>query len=332
MRQILTFLTPIIFIVNGAWAQNDTLLFEDFQADTLDYIYAEPPNGNDTTWLNFDADGFADQSSLNATNWLQTNGFASADTANLVFASSSWTSPIGQTANYLILPPLQIIDNEAMLYWKSASFQTPLYLDGYCIVVSTAGNSEVEFTDTILKYAEYVSILNDPLPDTTFSNFEFSAGFVSGSDGQYIEYDGDSLRFLGELRPDSFSLAQYAGQRIYIAFIHTSLDDNLLSLDDILVKGSAPSGIYAPPAGFNVSVTPNPASESTRLNVSLSYPTSLKLKILDIHGRKVVTLETQKLNNGRHSVEISTTGLAPGVYTILCETEYRSFTEKLIIQ
>ena len=319
-------------MVTTATAQNDTLLFEDFQADTLDYIYEMPPNGDDTTWLNFDGDGLGDQSSLSSRDWVQTNGFATADTFNIVLASSSWTTPIGPTANYLILPPLQIVDNNAMLHWKSASFQTPLYLDGYCIVVSSEGNSEVEFTDTLVTYAEYVSVLNNPLPDSSFSNFQFSEGFVAGIDGEYLEYAGDSIRFLGVLKPNSVSLAQFAGQRIYIAFVHTSTDDNLLSIDDILVTGTTPNAIYSPVADFNTSVTPNPASESTNLNLNLPYATTLKLHVLDINAREVMLIQKPLLNKGRHSIQIPVSGLAKGVYTIIYETNSQSATAKLVIK
>src|SRR6185295_12658092 len=120
--------------------------------------------------------------------------------------SNSWTNDPTPIANYLILPPIHLNDGTGMLYWKSAPRQTPRYLDGLQVLVSTTGNFDVDFSDTLKLFAEYISGDGQP-NDSSFSNFTFSNGFVFGEDGQYLEYHGDSIRFIGILRPDSASLA-----------------------------------------------------------------------------------------------------------------------------
>ena len=54
-------------------AQNDTLLFENFQTDPTDF-FTDIPEGNDTTWVNFDSDGFED-SNNRPQNWYFTEAF-----------------------------------------------------------------------------------------------------------------------------------------------------------------------------------------------------------------------------------------------------------------
>jgi hypothetical protein len=312
----------------------DTLLYEGFDGTDFSFIENGAPNGNDITWINFDADGLPDGSPSNRPGewYVSTSGFADVDANTQVIMSNSWTNDgTNPVQNYLILPPLQIVDNTAMLYFKSAPRQTPKYLDGLKVVVSTSSNIETSFTNVMKVFAEYTGEQN-PLPDSSFNSYSFSSGFVFGSDGQYIQYAGDSARFIGELRPDSISLAQFAGQTIYIAFLHETTDDNLMSLDDILVTGTNPNSIRKMEANeMELSVYPNPASNNIRLSYNINRPSQASISITSIDGKVVLEQQVGFMLKGTHFTDVDVTNLPAGNYLVNFRTLNSTSTSKLVI-
>jgi PKD repeat protein len=181
----------------------DTLLFEDFQSETIS-----------ATWINQDIDGLNDANGR-PQNWfpfqdLQTT--TPGDT-NYVAASSSWLSPAGTSNNWLILDAVNpCIDTK--LNWWSAPFEGPAFMDGYKVMVSTTGTNIGDFTTTIFTAAESVNGTATP-----------SAGAV------HTNYNGNN----GVLQEWTVDLGAYDNQTIYIAFVHDSNDDNLIMIDNIFV-------------------------------------------------------------------------------------------------
>lgn len=277
-------------------AQYVTLLWEDFQDTILGTSYDGGITSNafvgypygiagDTNWTNYDNDAFNDASGGNRPGeWDLTFGFSAQDSTNIVAFSNSWTSPATAVSNYLITPSIQITDTSARLSWKSAPFQTPLYLDGYVVLVSTTSNDIPEFTDTLFVAAEYVAN-TDTGATGDYNLYTFSDGVVHGQDGQYIEVDNADLqRNAGVLRPFSVSLAAYDNMAIYIAFLHNSADDNLISLDDILVEEIPDITFSTQPAvPLNASFYPNPASEILYISYSNEYENAT-VEITDMRG------------------------------------------------
>ncbi|MCB9191823.1 MAG: hypothetical protein H6602_09185 [Flavobacteriales bacterium] len=89
------YLTLIALAFSGiAFSQNDTLLWEDFEAETIDYILNDYPNGDPNyhpNYLNFDVDGVPDGSGSDRPDeWFLSFGFADVDSTNTVLASNSW--------------------------------------------------------------------------------------------------------------------------------------------------------------------------------------------------------------------------------------------------
>lgn len=327
---ILSFFT--LGMASKAQSGMDTLLYEGFEAEDLSYIFIGAPSGNDAGWINLDADGLGDGSPSGRDGfWFPSYGFADVDTATVVMASNSWTNDATTPIqNWLMTPPLQITDSTAWLFWKSASYQTPLYLDGYKVLVSENGNLEPDFTDTLAVYAEYVL---RPGTDSTFNSFVFSSGVVAGMDGTYIQYGGDSLRFRCQLRPDSVSLSAYAGKTIYIAFLADSHDDNLLSIDDILVTGTAPDGINeVKNSGSDLNLSPNPAKERVRLNYSVQSTGPVSIEILSMDGKLIRDFHTPTLLKGDHFSDLNLSGLASGQYLVVLKTNRTTSSTRLIIE
>lgn len=337
MKKLLLSIFSVSF-VSFSIAQNDTLLFENFQDQNLPYIQIGPPNGstNETTdWYNFDEDQLPDGSPSNRPGeWFLAYPFATADAltpsgdSNIVLASSSWTNVSQFTLNWLITPKIQI-NGPTTLSWKAAPRQTPRYLDGYRVLISTTDNYETSFNTVLFDAAEYLSAPGS-FADSSFSNYSFSNGFVHGQDGTYIEYVGDSARFIGELRPFSVSLDAYIGQSVYIAFLHRSMDDNLISIDDILVTGVATS-IKEEDNEFKSGAFPNPASNMLTLNYTLPKSSSIDVLVYDSNGRLVENKFIGMQIAGKQSISYNVANLANGEYSFVIRSSFGTTTQKVII-
>ncbi len=317
------FVLAITLSVNS---KAQVLLFEDFQEDSATFVnkfLVQNASGNDTTWLNSDLDGALDASGSGLpTTWFRTVPFASADTinGNLVMASNSWTTPVDVTYNYLLLPPIHLYDASGAFSWKTAPRQTPRYLDGLQVLLSTSQNFENTFTDTLRIYAECICSGGDS--SSSYSDYTFTNGFVFGQDGQYIEYQNDSFRFRGVLRPDSVSLSAYAGQTVYIAFFHGSTDDFLISIDDIKVTGNGTVLAEIPSNSINAfSTYPNPVSEKFTIQYSLPVTGPVSLSVFDLNGKKVKSILDNMCVKGDYKYDIDIKSLPSGIYNVVLETK-----------
>jgi hypothetical protein len=310
MKKNLLTLFMCLFFVSTVVAQNDTLLYENFDVDnTASWL---PFNsGNDLTWVNFDADGLPDANNRPQEWFWSDAGFSTIDENDGCLFSSSWLAGfLPGNRNWLMTPPIQIVDASAMLYWSSAPRQTPLYLDGYTVLVSTTDNIEASFTDTIFQAAQYLAGTGN-----NFAAYTFSPGFVHGMDGTYIEFDADSSRWIGEQRPFSASLASYAGQTIYIAFLHDADDDNLISIDDLLVKGTL-VGLSELEQELGFNVYPNPVSDKLELNYKLNNTQPVVAEISDVRGAVVMSSGRSIQIAGQQKLTIDVSKLAAGTYDV----------------
>ncbi len=332
MKKILLSATLLVALSFTSNAQA-VLLFEDFQTGAPDTFSLNPPTGNETFWINFDGDGLPDGSSGSRPGeWFGGLGYDIMDTNNIVAVSNSWTNDATTPIqNWLMTPPVTITDASFYLKWKSAPYQTPLYMDGYKVLVSKTTNIETSFTDTLKVFAEYESRLS-PLPDSSYASYTFSPGFVHGADGQYAEFTGDSARFRGFLRPDSVSLAAYVGQTIYIGFLSDTHDDNLLFLDDIMVSSPTADAIKENYANnFDMQVFPNPASQSTRVNFTVEQFSRVVISVLDMEGKLVKKFDRGQLMTGNHFADIDLTNIPQGNYFVQINSNSKTQASKLTI-
>lgn len=342
------YLLVITLILSTATFAQSVILFEDFETDSVDESY---PSGWDTDWMNADFDllPYTGTAGTRPGYWFRDFAFADQDTlptgeANHVMLSNSWTDVPGTPLeNYLILPPILLSGTDGMVYWKHAPFQTPRFLDGMHVVVSTQGNTVYFppdltnptgfFSDTLKTYAEFAA--GEPGIDSTFSNYIFSGtGHIFGSDGQWIEYHNDSMRFRGVLRPDSASLAAYAGQIIYIAFVHGTIDDNMISLDDIKVTGTGVlSGIADETITYGeLTAYPNPASDNFRVSYSNSASGPVRLNLFDVTGKMVKPISNAGQIRGNYFFDVDTKDLSNGIYTAVLENASGKSTVKITVQ
>lgn len=183
---------------------SDTLLFEDFQSQTIP-----------ATWGNLDLDGATD-ANARPQDWYVTIDLETtvAGDTNYVAAASSWFTPPGTSNNWLVLPQITICDTNIDLLWKSAPFEGLAFMDGYNVRLSTTGNAPADFTTVLASFAEDTSGTGTPGPGIVHSNFNGNRGVLS-------QWAAD--------------LSAFNGQSVYIAFEHVSNDDNLILLDDIFI-------------------------------------------------------------------------------------------------
>jgi hypothetical protein len=331
-----------ILLAGSAFAQNDTLLWDNFETDPSTYMQwqiAPPGSTTDANWYNVDNDGLPDGSTQGTRpgEWFWSLGFATVDSTNSVLAANSWTNDANTPVdNVLISPRIDIIDGTAMLSWKSATFQTPRYLDGYVVLVSTTDNNFASFTDTLFVASEYEAVGSNPDDYATYTFAPAAtanplAPFVHGMDNTYTENDSADLsRRRGVLRPFSVSLAQYNGQHIFIQFKHNSHDDNLISIDEILVMGTDPNSVEDNSNIVNFGLYPNPANEIVNVNYDLAVASEVTVRILDVNGREVFVQNEGTVQNGR--VAVNTSNLAAGMYMVQLVAGNTVTTERLIVE
>lgn len=338
MKKIYTLLAGFILFGSFTSRGQDTLLYESFNFQNFydNYLISDvvPPPGvtTDSLWYSYDADGFADGSSGSRDGgWFAVSPFADVDTLNNVaLAANSWFSPPGVANNWLITPNVLLGTNDT-LFWRSAPFQTPRYCDGYQVLISTTSNIDYAFTDTLFTAAEMTAILGTN--DSSFSGYSFSPGFVHGLDGTFTQYS-DSARFRGALRPFSKPLDAYANQNVFIAIHHNSDDDNLISIDDVMIRGTKnPNlGIKENKFDLKLNVFPNPAKDHAQLNFELMDETAVTISVHDITGKLVYSENKGSLLHGRHFASINTAALTKGFYTITIQTINGKSSAKLIVQ
>ena len=337
LRNLALFAPCALFAQTGT----DTLIWADFNTDPTPWLMTTPQSAAlwDTTWYNIDNDQLPDGSgSGRPGEWFWSAAYSDQDTINNpgVLGSNSWTNDgVNHVENWLILPSIHIADTTADLFFKSAPRQTPRYLDGYIVLVSTTTNDFSSFTDTLFVASEYTSLDNQNYPNM-FSSYTFtpSNGFIHGQDGTYTEFDAasDSSRLIGRLRPFSVDLSAYAGQNIYIAFVHYCIDDNLLSIDDIFVEGTGTTGIAENRGAFPMSAYPNPASDVLRVNYSLPAVSEVNMTITSLDGRVVRAENLGTQQAGSNTTTVNVADLSAGVYLVTLQTGTGMTTRRIVVE
>ena len=308
----------------------DTLLLQTFTVDPSDTMLIFP-SGNDTHWVNWDADNLeslcGDNGEVIPSNWFWESDFGDLNNPpiNSAFTSCSYfgDSIKVPVENWLITSPVYIPDSATVLQWRSLSVQVPLFMDGYKVLVSRGSNEPFTnaFTDTLFVAAEMIQAPNPP----TFNpnDYVFSPGYVH-ADGvtnaaYYFLIKPDAGTYTGRLEPHEASLADYAGDTIYIAFLHDSTDDLMLQIDDIaVIHGPTISADGPGAANYYLRVLPNPATTST--TISWKFPTRQEglLVVRDLLGRTVLEQPVDDLSTGRFF--LNTQALPQGSYACSLQT------------
>lgn len=347
MNKFFTLLVFVSLFAFSANAQVDTLLFENFN-EPFDTLVDDSDGvvsfalGNDTIWVNFDEDGIMDANGRPQTWYQSLSGWFDHDSLQGgVLQSSSWLDGFADgNRNWLILPPIALSaggNANAELSWKSAPFQGPRYMDGYSVRISTTSNDPLAvpypFTDTVFQACQMVPPLGS---DTTVSTFNFSPGYIhanSFTDWRYYTYDAANNAFDGYLEPHTINLSQYAGQTIYIAFVHDADDDNLMAIDDILVMGQAPQvNTQNVTLNAEVKIFPNPVTTNLTLNYNVRQDGDVNVTIMDATGRVVREMNAISTASGQYNENINVADLAAGAYQLVIAQNGKRIAKRFVKQ
>ncbi len=170
--------------------------------------------------------------------------------------------------------------------------------------LNTIGNSGIIQSTATL--SSDLDIYYDPI---STSDKAFLAADISGNDNLY-------------------SVNLNTGQATLIGKIGFGV-----SIKDIAVKPDASSvGIKESDlAKFQVALSPNPATERTRLQFTLTEADTYTLHVSDIMGRRINTISQQSGTKGINQIEIRTASLLTGIYILSIELENgESFSTKLL--
>ncbi len=324
-----------------------TLLSEDFQG-SLSYIQIGYPSNttSDTLWYNYNDDFNTDASGgTRPEEWFLMYAFATADSltptldTNVVMGANSWISGDDFISkDHLItasiaVPTAASGGTSTVLRFKSASRQTPLYLDGFRVFVSNTTNDLLAFTATtpIFIGSEYddeggtYPSYGGNWASYTFTPSIASGGWVQGWDGttqqnSELEDNGDSSRWIGVLTEQVISLGSYAGQTIFIDFFHNTRDDNLISIDDIVVEYTTSVSEVNNSISV-ISAYPNPTTDKVNLQFSNEGSSIAIMTVTDVFGRVVATQSLGALNNGKNLISFDASDLANGTYNVQIRTE-----------
>ncbi|MFL5763656.1 MAG: T9SS type A sorting domain-containing protein [Bacteroidia bacterium] len=360
MKKIYLLLAGLLFMGTVLKAQ-DTLLYEDFELNNFytnilidcNALGSVPPGvAADTNWYSWDSDGVPDGSTAGTRpdGWFAVMPFSTVDQyitpyapgpdTNTVICANSWTNTSTPEANWLMTRSVQLGVHDT-LFWKSAPFQTPRYLDGYQVLISTTTNADntSAFSTVAFNAAEMTGLGTD----STYSTYTFAqtgtggpTAFVHGQDGMNIDWASTTapISHRGQLRQFSYPFpASMANAAVYVAFLHNSTDDNLLSIDDVMIRGDLPTnGINENKADLGLNLFPNPASDEVQVNYNLSAETNVTIELYDVTGKLIDSDAKGAQPAGRHFAHINTSDIAKGFYTVKVTTAFGQSTSKLIVK
>ncbi len=315
----------------------DTLVNETFDDDPTSFMLPVP-SGDDQDWVNYDGDNLMGlcvnppESTPGAWHWEGDFGTPNPQQAtNFALTSCSFLeTPLQKNENWLITPPVQIPDGAYWLCWRSLSYYGPGYLDGYKVLASTTNNFPASFTHTLFTAAEMIED-SQPTGSLNPDDYIFSSGYLHANgytDTAYFFVDNSQGApfFHGKLEPHKVSLADFAGQTIYIAFLHDSQDDFILQLDDILVTNTISTKLPQNVLYFNV--LPNPVRDAAYFSFKLKTPQEGRLYLSDNTGKVVKQQNFSSREEGLFFIEML--DLTAGFYYCTLETIDGKATIKVV--
>ena len=295
----------------------DTIFFENFNNWEYKSI--------DSIFINYDEDYTADYNGMPGDWFVGNLGNNGADSLEVCALSSSWLVNFNPgNRNHLRLPGIYLNDTSAKLSWRSTPALGNLYMDGFTVLISN--NPDFYYSvssiacDTLMHFAQNIN--ND--------ENQFSYGLMHNSFDSISPLNLTGvLQYPGKLTPHSVSLSAYAGQTVYISFLHNSDDDNYIAIDDILVNGNGSLNMLdvIEESAESFIVYPNPATDLVNLDLS-----SLDdVESIDLYNSIGMLLaKFNPSSNSKHLLSVNLTSFNSGIYFIKVNNKQGSIVKKLI--
>ena len=100
----------------------------------------------------------------------------------------------------------------------------------------------------------------------------------------------------------------------------------------IFVNGAVPIQPTLTRESIAINISPNPFSESTSIEMSLSQSSDVTIELFDLQGRKITTVASQNFSEGKNEINFSRESLGAGIYFLQLKTATETFTGKLVIE
>jgi hypothetical protein len=128
------------------------------------------------------------------------------------------------------------------------------------------------------------------------------------------------------MNPFSFVDKEVETRNAYEYKLEAVLDTSSLFL------GSTQSDAQANPTSFAISsIFPNPASDSVSLELVLPDNSNVEIEIYDLSGRLVMQKNLGELSAGEQRIELITSVLQNGVYTIIAQNSSEKSSARLVV-
>jgi len=155
----------------------------------------------------------------------------------------------------------------------------------------------------------------------------FTGGFnIDSVTGGIYKYNGSAL---GYSCGNNLTSMCHKGHTICVAngsiANHLSIGDNLGACSSRLAFDETTAD------NLQLSISPNPISNSSTIYFSLSQSQKVSLKIFDVNGRLVTTLSDATFESGEHELVWSAAEMNDGIYFLQIQSEESLKTEKLIV-
>ncbi|EPR72675.1 Endonuclease I [Winogradskyella psychrotolerans RS-3] len=208
-----------------------------------------------------------------------------AEEGNFAAATTSWFTVPASADRWLVTPGIAIPEGaNATLSFKIRSHDVEPWADGYTLKISTGTASKADLSTDLLVVA---AAENDLLENVTTTTVDLSS---------------------------------YNGETIFLAWVNTHTDGNLLSLDDILIDGVLSVSDFSKVA---TAIYPNPTNSEFKIDlVNLNDSNNFDISIIDISGRLL------KKYNVQDSYDIS--DLSTGTYIVKITDGANSYTQQLV--
>lgn len=206
-----------------------------------------------------------------------------------------------------------------------------LYMEG--LNLTTTGNLQLTFS---LAHARYSAQYSDNLKVDISTNCGASWTTVynkSGADLATVTsfVTSSFTPTASQWRKETIDLSGYTSQNeVLIRFNAISGYGNNLYIDDINI--STPATIDESAINGYVALYPNPVSDMVSIEMLLPESTDINIKVYDNTGKIVGSIQSGKLTQGNHTINLDATSWAAGLYHAVITTEKGTTTKKFIKQ
>ncbi|MES1225883.1 MAG: T9SS type A sorting domain-containing protein, partial [Bacteroidota bacterium] len=192
-------------------------------------------------------------------------------------------------------------------------------------------------TATGLKYSGGTSMTLNPTANATVKGIIYKTGSSFGNNNVMLaraRYGLGKVAAIG----DSSPCDDGTGSPIHTLYSSYSTDlsgshQKLLMNTTIWLATSVVTAVSDITVSTNeIRIFPNPASEQTVVSYTIPLSADVALRLFDMSGRMIQTIEKKNQFAGRHSETLNCSSLQKGVYLVEIKTGSVISTKKIIIQ